>query len=113
MLVLSVIALFVVFAGGLFVIFGLGYPGYKSVMKETRRNLKSSDKQLKAMLKQNNNDIKKIQNFPQLKSEYGRLVNEIEVNRCERKSTKIGFAVTIIIYIAALAGCSFWVYTNL
>ena len=113
MLVLSVVVLFVVFVGGLIVIIWFGYPGYKAVMKETRRNLKSSDKQLKAMLKQNNNDIKKIQNFPQLKSEYNRVVNEIRENRAERKNTKSGFIITIVVYLVLLVICSFWVYTNL
>lgn len=63
------------------------------------------------MLKED--DIKKIQNFPQLKSEYDRVINEIIVNRAERKNTKIGFAVAIGIFAIAVLGCSFWVYKSL
>ena len=111
MFALSIIALFVVFVGGLVLIFGFGYPGYKEIMKETHGNLGSASKQLKTMLKQNSK--KEIQNFPQLKSEYSRIVNEIEVNSRERKNTKIGFAVTIGIFVITVLGCSFWVYTNL
>ena len=111
MLFLSAFALFVVFAGGLFVIFGLGYPGYKETMMETSRNLNTAIRQKKAMIKESG--LIKIQSFPQLKSEYSRIVNEIEVNSRERKSTKIGFAVTIGIFVIAVLGCSFWVYTNL
>ncbi|MEK7062940.1 MAG: hypothetical protein AAB946_02800 [Patescibacteria group bacterium] len=111
MLALSIIALFVVFVGGLVLIFGFGYPGYKATMRETHIDIKSAKKQKAAILKQNSE--KEIQNFPQLKSEYSRLVNEIEVNRRERKNTKIGFAVTIAIYLVLLAVCSFWIYTGL
>ena len=111
MLFLSAFALFVVFAGGLFVIFGLGYPGYKETMMETSRNLNTAIRQKKAMIKESG--LIKIQSFPQLKSEYNRVVNEIRENRAERKNTKSGFIITIVVYLVLLVICSFWVYTNL